>query len=229
RRRQPPPGTGRLPAPALPVRRTVSHGLRDALARGTVPSAASAAFRRPYCISVLDRQQPRGGRSERRRCRADFRGTSARDRSRGKTMNIPALSTRTHRTTGRRACALAAGVLAALLATTACQPGSADDAGGPGPATSAAKSGEPGAAQPDTGTAQPDGGAAADQGAGKADGAAGGQGAGADRKVPDCTPEHLAVSAVKEPADSKEARHLLVTVQNTGDTPCNLHRYPYLR
>ncbi|GAA1413941.1 hypothetical protein GCM10009601_00770 [Streptomyces thermospinosisporus] len=135
-------------------------------------------------------------------------------------MNITARRTRTHRTTGRRACALAAGVLAALLTTTACQPGSADGAGGPEPATSAAKSGEPGAAKTD--------GAGADQGAGKPDGATGSQGA-ADRKVPDCTPEHLAVSAVQEPADSKEARHLLVTVQNTGDTRCNLHRYPHLR
>ncbi|MER5612004.1 DUF4232 domain-containing protein [Streptomyces sp. NPDC002215] len=44
-----------------------------------------------------------------------------------------------------------------------------------------------------------------------------------------CTTEDLAVSAVKEPADSKEARHLLLTVQNAGDKKCDLYRYPLVR
>ncbi|WP_112468682.1 DUF4232 domain-containing protein [Streptomyces triticisoli] len=33
----------------------------------------------------------------------------------------------------------------------------------------------------------------------------------------------------KEPADSKEARHLLITVQNAGDEKCDLYHYPHLR
>lgn len=44
-----------------------------------------------------------------------------------------------------------------------------------------------------------------------------------------CSQEVLGVSAVKEPADSEDARHLLLTVQNTGDKKCNLYRYPLVR
>ncbi|GGQ55337.1 DUF4232 domain-containing protein [Streptomyces asoensis] len=44
-----------------------------------------------------------------------------------------------------------------------------------------------------------------------------------------CSQEALGVSAVKEPADSKEARHLLLIVQNAGDKKCNLYRHPLLR
>ncbi|MFJ5776314.1 DUF4232 domain-containing protein [Streptomyces sp. NPDC093094] len=44
-----------------------------------------------------------------------------------------------------------------------------------------------------------------------------------------CSQEVLGVSAVKEPADSEDARHLLLTVQNAGDKKCNLYRYPLVR
>ncbi|MFF0202589.1 DUF4232 domain-containing protein [Streptomyces sp. NPDC005017] len=44
-----------------------------------------------------------------------------------------------------------------------------------------------------------------------------------------CSQEVLGVSAVKEPADSRDARHLLLTVQNAGDKKCNLYRYPLVR
>lgn len=37
------------------------------------------------------------------------------------------------------------------------------------------------------------------------------------------------MSAVKEPADSEDARHLLLTVQNTGGKKCDLYRYPLVR
>ncbi|MFF7388330.1 DUF4232 domain-containing protein [Streptomyces scabiei] len=47
--------------------------------------------------------------------------------------------------------------------------------------------------------------------------------------VPACTQKVLGVSATKEPADSKDARHLLLTVQNTGTEKCDLHRYPLVR
>ncbi|WP_405736225.1 DUF4232 domain-containing protein [Streptomyces sp. NBC_01537] len=35
--------------------------------------------------------------------------------------------------------------------------------------------------------------------------------------------------ATKEPADSKDARHLLITVQNAGDKKCNVYHYPYVK
>ncbi|WP_404819017.1 DUF4232 domain-containing protein [Streptomyces phaeolivaceus] len=44
-----------------------------------------------------------------------------------------------------------------------------------------------------------------------------------------CDQRVLGVSASKEPADSADARHLLLTVQNTGDKKCDLYRYPLVR
>ncbi|WP_369030324.1 MULTISPECIES: DUF4232 domain-containing protein [Streptomyces] len=51
----------------------------------------------------------------------------------------------------------------------------------------------------------------------------------AHRTVAACSQEVLGVSAVKEPADSEDARHLLLTVQNTGGKKCDLYRYPLVR
>ncbi|NEB96241.1 DUF4232 domain-containing protein [Streptomyces bauhiniae] len=47
--------------------------------------------------------------------------------------------------------------------------------------------------------------------------------------VPACSQRDLGVSAVKEPADSTDARHLLLTVQNAGNKKCNVYRYPLVR
>ncbi|MDX3641749.1 DUF4232 domain-containing protein [Streptomyces sp. MB09-02B] len=58
---------------------------------------------------------------------------------------------------------------------------------------------------------------------GKAGGSAG------KSAVPACSQEVLGVSASKEPADSKDARHLLLTVQNTGTKKCDVYRYPLVR
>ncbi|MDX3353584.1 DUF4232 domain-containing protein [Streptomyces sp. ME01-24h] len=44
-----------------------------------------------------------------------------------------------------------------------------------------------------------------------------------------CSQKDLGVSAMKEPADSTDARHLLLTVQNAGDKTCNVYRYPLVR
>ncbi|MFF4401962.1 DUF4232 domain-containing protein [Streptomyces sp. NPDC001480] len=54
-------------------------------------------------------------------------------------------------------------------------------------------------------------------------------GSGDKATVAACSQEVLGVSAVKEPADSKDARHLLLSVQNAGDKKCNLYRYPLVR
>ncbi|OIJ63622.1 DUF4232 domain-containing protein [Streptomyces mangrovisoli] len=54
-------------------------------------------------------------------------------------------------------------------------------------------------------------------------------GSGAKSTVGACSQKDLGVSAVKEPADATDARHLLLTVQNAGDRACNLYRYPLVR
>jgi hypothetical protein len=43
-----------------------------------------------------------------------------------------------------------------------------------------------------------------------------------------CTADKLKASASKEPVDATEMRHLLITVKNTGSTPCNLYHYPHV-
>lgn len=47
--------------------------------------------------------------------------------------------------------------------------------------------------------------------------------------VPTCSQEVLGVSATKEPADSVDARHFLLIVQNAGEKKCNLYRHPLVR
>jgi hypothetical protein len=103
-------------------------------------------------------------------------------------------------------------VLAALLAATACEPGATEGTGSSKPAD------RTGATSP----AKPDGSASAKPGG------TGGSGTGRTA-VAACTRDGLAVSAAKEPADAEHARHLLITVQNTGDEKCALHRYPHAR
>ncbi|MER7515604.1 DUF4232 domain-containing protein [Streptomyces sp. NPDC126499] len=126
--------------------------------------------------------------------------------------------------------AVGAAVVAALLGATACGPDAAEGSATAAPsdrasATSSARPGGSASATPDA-TASPKPSATSDgsDGTGGSGGNGTGTGAGAA-----CTTERLAVSAVKEPADSKEARHLLITVQNTGDTTCELYRYPLVR
>jgi hypothetical protein len=116
---------------------------------------------------------------------------------------------------GWKSCAAGAAVVAALLASTACEPGAADGSDGARPSgrPSATSSAEPGeTASPKPGGTSGNTGNTGDSGTSAA-----------------CTEGDLAVSAVKEPADSKEARHLLITVQNAGDEKCDLYHYPHLR
>ncbi|MFF7334772.1 DUF4232 domain-containing protein [Streptomyces sp. NPDC090306] len=130
-----------------------------------------------------------------------------------------------------RSYAAGAAVITALLAATACDSDpadAADDATSAAPgATSSASPGGAGSTAPGA-TGSPSGTAAttpddsAGGGAGSADNAAG-------KGIPTCTQEDLGVSAVKEPADSKESRHLVITVQNAGDRKCNLYRYPFVQ
>ncbi|MCX5111354.1 DUF4232 domain-containing protein [Streptomyces sp. NBC_00378] len=122
---------------------------------------------------------------------------------------------------GWRSYALGGAVVAVLLASTACEPGGDDGSDGskgrgPTSPTSPTGSVKPG----ETGAPKPEG----------TSGESGGKGdSGGKATTAACTTEDLAVSAVKEPADSKEARHLLLTVQNAGDRKCDLYRYPLVR
>ncbi|MBH5333990.1 DUF4232 domain-containing protein [Streptomyces pactum] len=148
-----------------------------------------------------------------------------------------------HRGRGhRRTCVAGAALIAALLGATACE--SDGDDGANGSATtdrpSASTPAEPGAsssAEPDAKTPAATGGPgpATSRGTGSTEpgGSSGATRTGGDRggtaAAKACAPDALAVSATKEPADSKEARHLLLTVQNAGDTACELYHYPRVR
>ena len=115
-----------------------------------------------------------------------------------------AAGTNTRIARGWKSCALGAVAVASLLASTACEPGTAEDSDGAQPsdrpsATSSAKPGETASGKP------------GDAGA-----------------VAACTQEELAVSATKESPDSEGARHLLLTVQNAGDKKCNVYHHPWV-
>ncbi|MEW1686736.1 DUF4232 domain-containing protein [Streptomyces sp. NPDC091265] len=132
-------------------------------------------------------------------------------------MNTPAC--KNHKSPrGWKSYALGAAAVAALLASTACEPSAANNSDDSKPsarpsATSSAKSSE-------TPSPNPAGTSAT----------TGGNSDSADKTtIAACTQADLGVSATKEPADSKEARHLLITVQNAGDKKCNLYHYPHVR
>jgi hypothetical protein len=122
---------------------------------------------------------------------------------------------------GWKSYGLGAAAVAALLASTACESGAAegsDDAktSDRPSATSSAKPGE-------TASASPGGGSGV---TGESDDNGGGNGDTAT--IAACTADDLGVSATMEQADSKDARHLLLTVQNAGDKKCNVYHYPYV-
>ncbi|QKW11012.1 DUF4232 domain-containing protein [Streptomyces sp. NA04227] len=138
---------------------------------------------------------------------------------------------------GWRSYALGATAIAALLSSTACESdteGTADSKPSDRPtASSSAKPGGTDSAKPGGGSGESDGkdsGSGSTGGSGKGGNGEGGDSAGSENGAnAPCTTEQLAVSATKEPADSKEARHLLLTVQNAGDKKCDLFHYPHVQ
>ncbi|MFF4449864.1 DUF4232 domain-containing protein [Streptomyces sp. NPDC001502] len=102
--------------------------------------------------------------------------------------------------TSWRTCALGAAALAALLSSTACNPGIADTKNPTTPSTPSA-----------VGTAQP--GASASAG-----GSAGGTVA--------CNDNDLSITTSVWRQDS--GQHLLITATNFTDKPCTLYHYPYI-
>ncbi|MFF3316402.1 DUF4232 domain-containing protein [Streptomyces sp. NPDC003035] len=119
--------------------------------------------------------------------------------------------------------AIGAAVVAALLGSTACR---SDTAGGSDATRPSGRSSATNSAKPvETAPSKPGGTASPKPGG--TSGTPGGN--GGSGPVAACAAADLAVSAVKEPADSKEARHLLITVQNAGDEKCDLYHYPLVR
>ncbi|MEV6192657.1 DUF4232 domain-containing protein [Streptomyces sp. NPDC051920] len=168
-------------------------------------------------------------------------------------MNTPARRNRKS-PRGWKSYALGAGAAAALLAATACQPGAAEGSDGPDSpaAPGATASAKPGGA---SGTAGGDGtgssaGSSSGTGGTGGTGAAGGTssagstgnagggtggtsgkgtggttGGGGKQNIAACSQQELGVSAVTE----RDARHLVLTVQNASNKKCNLYGYPLVR
>ncbi|MET9891621.1 DUF4232 domain-containing protein [Streptomyces sp. NPDC006465] len=178
-------------------------------------------------------------------------------------MNTPAR--RNHKSPrGWKSYALGAAAAAALLATTACDPGAAEGSdsskssaqpsatasakpggasgskGGDGAGSGAGTAGSGGSSAESSGSTAGSGGSKGSGGGtssaggtsgggtgssgGTAGGGAGTGGAGKET-IAACSQTELGVSAVKE----RDARHLVLTVQNAGTKKCNLYRYPLVR
>ncbi|MFD9460252.1 DUF4232 domain-containing protein [Streptomyces sp. NPDC060027] len=168
-------------------------------------------------------------------------------------MNTPAR--RNHKSPGNwKSYALGAVAAAALLATTACEPGAAEgsDSSTSSAQPSATASAKPGGVSGNTGgdkagsSASSPGSGASSPGSGGGTSSAGGTGGtssgatgssggtsggggstggGGKATIAACSQKELGVSAVKE----RDARHLVLTVQNAGTKKCNLYRYPLVR
>ncbi|MEU1200426.1 DUF4232 domain-containing protein [Streptomyces sp. NPDC005813] len=121
---------------------------------------------------------------------------------------------------------LGAAAMAALLASTACDPdeveGSNDSKPSAGTsATSSAGASTPGSAEPGNGSSKPSDGSNA-TGGGDGD-------SGADDAVAACAQDDLSTSTTSQDEDSTTVRHLLLTVTNAGDKRCAVYHYPYVQ
>ncbi|CAG6398867.1 DUF4232 domain-containing protein [Streptomyces cocklensis] len=115
----------------------------------------------------------------------------------------------------RTSCLLGAAAAAALLASTGCGP-SDDD----GSATAEPKD-TPSATSPASSTSAPSPTATATGSTGGDDGSGSG--------VAACTAGSVSLSATSADGKGKNARHILLTVANTGGKKCTVYHYPYLR
>ncbi|MEU6381245.1 DUF4232 domain-containing protein [Streptomyces sp. NPDC046909] len=111
--------------------------------------------------------------------------------------------------------ALGAAAVAALLATTACEPGSSD-------AADEAKASTPASATSSASSAAPSTTASADAGGSGSEDSGGDDGS----ETPLCTIEELAVSAQNYDGKGEDIRHILLTVQNVGDGKCDVQGAP---
>ncbi|MGW7304640.1 DUF4232 domain-containing protein [Streptomyces sp. NPDC054835] len=125
----------------------------------------------------------------------------------------------------RRSYALGAVAVAALMATTACGPGSGDaaaDGGKPSDRPSATDStGPTGSPSPSDASAPPK--ASPSTGSGKSGGNGGGDG-GSETGL--CTHQDLSFSATKYDAKGEPVRHLMLVATNTSGRKCDLQGAP---
>ncbi|MFG3513006.1 DUF4232 domain-containing protein [Streptomyces bobili] len=125
-----------------------------------------------------------------------------------------------------KSCAVGAAAVAAMLASTACEPGETEGAGSTASdrpsatsTTSATGSAEPGAA----GSATP-----GTTGSATPKGSSGGAGGGSGGTVPACAAEDLSFGTTLEDGKGEVPKHLLITVTNAGDKKCNVYHYPHI-
>lgn len=125
-----------------------------------------------------------------------------------------------------KSCAVGAAAVAAMLASTACEPGETEGAGSTASdrpsatsTTSATGSAEPGAA----GSATP-----GTTGSATPKGSSGGTGGGSGGTVPACAAEDLSFGTTLEDGKGEVPKHLLITVTNAGDKKCNVYHYPHI-
>ncbi len=116
---------------------------------------------------------------------------------------------------GWKSYVLGAAAVAALLASTACEPGAAEGSDDDKPVDRASV----------TGSAKPGGGTG--NTGGSEDNGGGDTGNGVSGTIAACTADQLGVSATMERADD-DARHLLITVQNAGDKKCDVYHHPHI-
>lgn len=108
----------------------------------------------------------------------------------------------TKRSASWKTCALGAAGVVALLTSTACDPAAKDEATTKPSASKTSSDAKPAttaSAEHSTGT------------------------------TPACTTEQLATSAENQDEKGKQARHLLITVQNVGDKKCTLYGFPFVQ
>jgi hypothetical protein len=151
----------------------------------------------------------------------------------------------------RKSCALGAAAVAALLATTACDPSGTDGADGTTPAdppgaTGSAKPGEPTTAPAPKPTPTPtptsaspskptpsggsdDGNGGNGGGGGDTGNGTGGGNGGGGSTIAVCTAADLSFSSTNEDEKGKEVRHLLLAAKNVSHKKCGLYRSPDVR
>lgn len=124
-----------------------------------------------------------------------------------------------------RSTLLGAGVVAALLAATACQPSGGDDnAAGPSGSASAGKSpAKSTESSSDSGTGT--GSSAGDDATGDSGETSGGNGT----DHPDCQVTDLSTAVELQDAAGETPRHFLLTVTNGSTSPCVLNEAPTVR
>ncbi|MFI1279195.1 DUF4232 domain-containing protein [Streptomyces sp. NPDC020858] len=123
--------------------------------------------------------------------------------------------------------ALGVAAIAALLSSTACQSGGADDGKSPTASGSPSATGVPTpSGTPSTaGTAQPGGGGTT--GPSQSSGGSSADPGGGDTTIAACNDNDLSIDTSGWRQDS--GQHLLITATNFTDKACTLYHYPYVR